>query len=95
VDVTEELGSEVNVIFRIDAPPVATEELLAAADEDGEEILLMADEQPTAVFTARVDARTTSRAGDRLTLTVDPARFHFFDPETGLAIDPALEPAAS
>jgi hypothetical protein len=47
------------------------------------------------VFTARVDARTTSRAGDRLTLTIDPARFHFFDPETGLAIDPALAPAAS
>jgi multiple sugar transport system ATP-binding protein len=94
-DVTEELGSEVNVIFRVDAPPVATEELRAAADEEGEEILLMADEQPSAVFTARVDARTTSRAGDRLTLTIDPERFHFFDPETGLAIDPALAAAAS
>ena len=33
---TEELGSEVNVIFRVDAPPVATEEIRAATDEDGE-----------------------------------------------------------
>ena len=44
VDVTEELGSEVNVIFRVDAPPVATEEIRAATDEEGEEILLMADD---------------------------------------------------
>jgi multiple sugar transport system ATP-binding protein len=94
-DVTEELGSEVNVIFRVDAPPVATEELRAAADEEGEEILLMADAQPTAVFCARVDARTACAPGQRITLTLDPARFHFFDPETGLAIDSEMAAAAS
>jgi multiple sugar transport system ATP-binding protein len=90
VDVTEELGSEVNVIFRVDAPPVATEELRAAADEQGEEILLMAEEHPVCVFCARVDARTTSAPGGTIRLTLDPSRFHYFDPETGLSIDPAL-----
>jgi multiple sugar transport system ATP-binding protein len=92
-DVTEELGSEVNVIFKVDAPPVATEELRAAADEEGEEILLMADERPTAVFCARVDARTSSQAGDHVRLTLDPTRFHYFDPDTGLAIDAAMAEA--
>ncbi|MEP6758328.1 MAG: sn-glycerol-3-phosphate ABC transporter ATP-binding protein UgpC [Actinomycetota bacterium] len=95
VDVTEELGSEVNVIFRIDAPPVATEELRAAADEQGEEILLMAQEDPKCVFCARVDARTTSTAGSTIRLTLDPSRFHFFDPASGVAIDPALAPAGT
>ena len=31
-DVTEDLGSEVNVLFAIDAPPVETDEKLVAAD---------------------------------------------------------------
>jgi multiple sugar transport system ATP-binding protein len=94
-DVTEELGSEVNVIFRVDAPPVATEEIRAATDEDDEQILLMADEQPTAVFCARVDARTRTMPGQRIRLTLDPSRFHYFDPDTGLAIDAALAAAPS
>jgi multiple sugar transport system ATP-binding protein len=94
-DVTEELGSEVNVIFRVDAPPVATEEIRAATDEDDEQILLMVDEQPTAVFCARVDARTHIVPGERITLTLDPSRFHFFDPDTGLAIDTELAAATS
>jgi multiple sugar transport system ATP-binding protein len=86
VDVTEELGSEVNVLFGIDAAPVATEERIAATDEAGEEIAFLIADQPRNVFCARVDARTRARTGGRIKLSVDPARFHFFDPETGLAI---------
>jgi multiple sugar transport system ATP-binding protein len=84
-EVTEELGSEVNVLFRIDAPPVATEEVKAAAEEE-EEVLLVAEE-PRCVFCARVDARTRCVPGATVTLSVDPSRFHFFDPATGHAID--------
>jgi multiple sugar transport system ATP-binding protein len=87
-DVTEELGSEVNVIFTIDAPPVATEDLKAAISDDaGEDAVILAGEEPKCVFVARVDARTTCAPGDVIKLSVDPARFHFFDPATGLAID--------
>jgi multiple sugar transport system ATP-binding protein len=93
VDVVEELGSEINVIFRIDAPPVATEELRAAADEEGEQILLMADERPTAVFCARVDARTKTAPGQRIRLALDPSQFHYFDPESGLAIETEMAAA--
>ncbi len=84
-DVTEELGSEVNVLFRVDAPPVATEEIRAAGDVADDEILL-ADEEPTCVFCARVDARTKVKPGQKITLSVDPDRFHYFDPQTGRAL---------
>jgi multiple sugar transport system ATP-binding protein len=85
VDITEELGSEVNVLFTIDAPPVTTEEALAAASDEGaEDILPLITEQ--AQFCARVDARTHATPGERIRLAVDPDRFHFFEPESGLAI---------
>jgi multiple sugar transport system ATP-binding protein len=83
-DVTEELGSEVNVIFSIDAPPVQTEETLAAASDEGEDLLLLEDR---AQFCARVDPRSDAHPGADVTLSVDPSRFHFFDPETGAAIE--------
>jgi multiple sugar transport system ATP-binding protein len=84
-DVTEELGSEVNVLFRVDAPPVATEETMAAAEDDSGDVLLMAEE-PRCVFCARVDARTKVRPGSTITLSLDPSRFYYFDPGTGRKI---------
>jgi len=83
-DVTEELGSEVNVIFTIDAPPVQTEETLAASSDEGEDLLRLEDR---AQFCARVDARSAAKPGAPVTLSVDPSRFHYFDPETGSAIE--------
>ncbi|MGZ4131909.1 MAG: ABC transporter ATP-binding protein [Actinomycetota bacterium] len=91
-EVTEELGSEVNVLFRIDAAPVRTEETRAAEVEEGDELLLTGDERAT--FCARVDARTRCRPGSSVTLSLDPSRFHFFDPETGQAIEPTRSAAA-
>jgi multiple sugar transport system ATP-binding protein len=85
VDITEELGSEVNVLFTVDAPPVTTEEALAAASDEGaDDILPLITER--AQFCARVDARTRAKPGERIRLAVDPTRFHFFEPDTGLAI---------
>jgi multiple sugar transport system ATP-binding protein len=84
-DVTEELGSEVNVLFRVDAPPVATDEIRAAGDVSDDDILL-ATEEPSCVFCARVDARTKVKPGGKITLSLDPDRFHYFDPQTGRAL---------
>ncbi len=88
-EVTEELGSEVNVIFTIDAPPVLTEDTIKASSDEGgaDNMSLMADEKPLARFCARVDARTHCKPGHDITLSIDPARFHFFDPATGASIE--------
>jgi multiple sugar transport system ATP-binding protein len=80
VAVLEELGSDVHVIFEVDAPRVEAEELRAAVDE--EEGSLLADSK-TSLFNARLNPKTRAKAGDRLKLAVQPAAFHFFDLETG------------
>jgi multiple sugar transport system ATP-binding protein len=81
-EVLEELGSDAHVFFHVDAPPVTAEVLEAAADGG----LLP---ETRALFTARVDARTRARVGGTLQLAVDPARFQWFDPETGARLEPA------
>ena len=88
-EVTEELGSEVNVIFTIDAPPVLTEDTIKAASDEGgaDNMSLIADEKPLARFCARVDARTEAKPGRDITLSIDASRFHFFDPATGASIE--------
>jgi multiple sugar transport system ATP-binding protein len=86
-DVTEELGSEVNVLFTIDAPPVERDETLAAASDEGDEEIPFMTEDRRAVFCARVDARTRTVPGSKIHLTIDPTRFHYFDPDSGVAVD--------
>jgi len=76
VAVVEELGSDAHVFFTVDAPRIA-----AGSHEAEEDTSLVAD--PTTLVTARVDPRTSARVGHRLRLAVDPARFHFFDAESG------------
>ena len=85
VAVVEELGAEAHVIFPVDAAPVETEDLRAVHDEGEAGAKLLADDA-RALFTARVDARTSARAGATLRLAVNPAGFHFFDPETGVSL---------
>ena len=77
--VVEELGSDAHIIFRVDAPPLAVEDVKAAAEE--EDTGLLAVERAT--FTARVDPRTEARSGETLRLAVDPSRLYFFDAATG------------
>jgi multiple sugar transport system ATP-binding protein len=92
-DVTEELGSEVNILFGVDAPPVITEEIQATQEDPDDEGVLLAD-SVRCTFCARVDARSTCRQGDTVRLSLDPERFHFFDPSTGAAIGTRAEASA-
>jgi multiple sugar transport system ATP-binding protein len=96
-DVIEELGSDVHVVFPLDAPGVDSADLRAASD--GERESLFADDR--ARFTARFDRRSRARAGAPVRVAVDPATLYFFDPETGESLGgtPAAatvaQPAAS
>jgi multiple sugar transport system ATP-binding protein len=106
VDVTEELGAEMNVIFRIDAPPVVTDATAAVRSEEIETerapLLDIGATPDQAVCTAQFDARSRVRSGVTARLCVDVERLHFFDPDTGLAVGrmestgtPAAVPDAS
>ena len=77
VDVLEELGSDSHVFFRVAAPRVTIETRDATSDD----ATILADHD--SLFTARVDPATKGRVGQPLELTVDPAKFHFFDVRTG------------
>ena len=59
--ILEDLGSEVNVIFPVDAAPVRTDDVRAAQDGQDETKLIAGDDR--VVFTARVDPRTSARQG--------------------------------
>jgi multiple sugar transport system ATP-binding protein len=83
--VTEKLGSEIHVIFTIDAPIVQHASLSQAiSDEDDDSAIAVAGGESQ--WTARVAARSHVKPGQRLDLALDTSNLHFFDPEDGLAI---------
>ncbi len=86
IDLVEALGTETNVHFRVDAPPVITDEVLELAADLGKDEAARVEQrarQGRNEFIARVDPKTQVRAGDTITLSVDTAQMHFFDPATG------------
>ncbi len=86
VDLVEELGSEVNLIFTLDAHPAETAAEVLADDDSGDGGLDPLAPTAGTVCTASVDPRTAARPGSTARLMVDPARMHYFDRETGLAV---------
>jgi multiple sugar transport system ATP-binding protein len=93
VTVSEELGSEVNVIFTVHAPPVHHDVMVAKFDKaakddiEAEELVGAGD----SLWTARVNPKTQARPGRTIDLAVDAASLHYFDPDTGHAIGRAAE----
>jgi multiple sugar transport system ATP-binding protein len=85
--VTEELGSEINVIFTIDAPHVEhvsiTQAAEASEDEAEAEAALAGGKS---LWTARVSKESRVRHGEPLELSVDTRYLQFFDPDSGLSI---------
>jgi multiple sugar transport system ATP-binding protein len=92
VAVLEELGSDVYVIFEVDAPRVEAAQLRAAVEDEAQSLLA---EEETSLFNARVDPRTRAEVGKTLRLAVDPSRFHFFDPASGANLMTVARPVAA
>jgi multiple sugar transport system ATP-binding protein len=93
VAVTEELGSEVNVIFHVAAPQVHHEVMIARFDKaakDEVEAEELAGEGQS-LWTARVNPKTQAHVGRSIDLAVDTGGFHFFDLDTGHAIGRVTE----
>jgi multiple sugar transport system ATP-binding protein len=93
--VTEELGSEVDVIFPVRTPPVLHEVMTVQFDKAA------TDKDPTgehhdqtsglvgaeaSLWTARVNPNTSARRGRAIDLAIDTSALYWFDPDSGLAI---------
>jgi multiple sugar transport system ATP-binding protein len=85
VDLREALGSDLLVHFRVDAPPVLTEDTKELAG-DTDAVALEHTRDDRSIFVARLNARSRVHEGDPLELYVDTRELHFFDRDTGLTI---------
>jgi multiple sugar transport system ATP-binding protein len=88
LDVVEQLGSECNLLFTVDAPRIATEDVKAAigGESGADEGRLLADDR-RARFTARIQGRAPASARGLVELAIDPSQLHLFDRETGRALE--------
>ncbi|HEY8199996.1 MAG TPA: ABC transporter ATP-binding protein, partial [Actinomycetota bacterium] len=95
VGLAEPMGAETIVHFEVGTPPVQTQDVLdLAADLDrGADPAAAASLMssglsgaPSATFTARLNPRTSVRAGSPAQIAVDVERIYLFDPATGEAL---------
>ncbi len=85
-EVTEELGTEILVMFLIDAPPVEHKDTTALAADQGEDESAIPLAAGKSMWTARASARSRISSGRQIELGVDTSNLRFFDPVSGLAI---------
>ena len=79
VALVESLGCDLLVHVEVDAPAVSAAATVAGADVNG-------TVRNLATMTARLEPSVKVKAGDRIRLSVDPERLHFFDPRTERAL---------
>jgi multiple sugar transport system ATP-binding protein len=93
--VTEQLGSEVDVIFRVTAPRVQHQVMVAQFDEAATDKEPAGQEQAQtgglvgedeSLWTAKVNPKTGARPGRAIDLAVDTSTLYWFDPDSGKAI---------
>jgi len=84
IDRVEALGATLLGFFTVDAPPAQSESIAEATGGGLDEVALITREGTP--FCATFEPRSGLRAGDRVDVTVDVRRLHFFDPETETAI---------
>jgi multiple sugar transport system ATP-binding protein len=88
LDFVEQLGSECNLLFSVDAPPVVTDDVKTAiGGESGpDEGRLLAHDR-RARFTARIPGHPPASAGSAVELAIDPSQLHLFDRDSGRALE--------
>ena len=84
VDVIEALGAEFNLLFAVEAPKVATDDVKAAIGgaSGADEGRLLADDR-RAKFTARIYERIALEPGGSIELAIDPSQLYMFDLDNG------------
>jgi multiple sugar transport system ATP-binding protein len=85
-DLVEAMGSDVLVHFPIRVRPARTDETEELVDEGFLIALPEAQRQDVTTLVGRFSPRTRVFEGQSVTVRVDTARLHFFDPESGSSI---------
>ena len=80
VDRVEALGAQLLVYFSVDAPLATSAGVAAALGAHIEDVTHLG--RSGTEFCATFEPRTGVSVGDKVTVTVDVDRMHFFDPET-------------
>jgi multiple sugar transport system ATP-binding protein len=85
VALAEPMGAEIVAHFEVDSPPVETRDTRdLMKDVDGHDLSVV--DSSRALFTARLDPKSSARDGRPLKVVADVTRLYFFDPETEAAI---------
>jgi multiple sugar transport system ATP-binding protein len=85
-DLVEAMGSDVLVHFPVQVRPARTAETEELADEGFTVALPEATRSDVTTLVGRFSPRTRVFEGQPVTVRVDTARLHFFDPESGSSI---------
>ena len=83
-DLVEQLGSEAYIHFTKQAPPVITPDIRELLEDEGSDVSSLGD---STKFVARVNPDFAPRGGERMQLVLDVSKLHFFDSDTGTAIN--------
>jgi multiple sugar transport system ATP-binding protein len=87
VTLTEALGAEIMVHFKMNAKQAMTEDVRELAEDTGDDrAVQQAQDEAQAALVGRFGARSRVRAGQTIEIAVDERALHFFDPETGMGI---------
>ena len=84
IEVIESMGSELYAHFSLEKQGLESEELRELAEESGAGELREDEED---IIVARLDAASKIRAGQEAELWLDASKLHFFDVETGRALN--------
>ena len=84
VTLLEQLGSDTYIHFYKDINPVQTEAIEEILADEGEDISVLGTKTK---FIARINPNATIEEGQNINLSVDPTKLHYFNPDTGLAIN--------
>ena len=84
VSLLEQLGSDTYIHFYKDINPVQTEAIEEILADEGEDISVLGTQTK---FIARINPNATIEEGKNITLSINPSKLQFFNPETGLSIN--------
>jgi multiple sugar transport system ATP-binding protein len=93
-ELVEPLGSDLMVHLTVDIPPIEGNEDVVELAEESEDNPLDASGDRTGLV-ARFSPRSSVREGNRIKVSVDTGQLHFFDTDTGSAIEGNLPDESS